>query len=90
MSAWFANGRIIDLILLLVLGEVMVLILIRKRTGMGLKPLDLILSLLAGVALLFALRAALRGLAWPVVALFLFLSLLAHLMDLSRRWWTAA
>jgi hypothetical protein len=90
MSALFANGRIVDCILLLVFVEVMILIIIRKQTGNGLKPLDFILSLLAGVALLLALRAALRGLGWPVVALFLFLSLLAHLMDLSRRWWTAA
>jgi len=90
MEALFANGRIIDFILLLVLAEVMILIIIRKKTGRGLKPLDLTLSLLAGVALLFALRAALRGLAWPIVALFLFLSLLAHLTDLGRRWWTAA
>ena len=90
MGALFANGRIIDYILLLVLVEVMILILIRKKTGRGLKPLELILSLLAGVALLFSLRAALLGLAWPIVALFLFLSLLAHLTDLSRRWRTAA
>jgi hypothetical protein len=90
MAALFADGRIIDFILLLVFGELMVLILIRKKTGRGLKAIDLMLNLLAGVALLFALRAALRGLAWPVVAMFLFLSLLAHLTDLGRRWWTAA
>jgi len=90
VAALFANGRIIDLILLLVVLEVTILIIIRKKSGRGLGTLDLILSLLAGVALLFALRAALQGLAWPVVALFLFLSLLAHLMDLGRRWRTAA
>jgi hypothetical protein len=90
MGALFANGRIIDCIFLLIVAEVTILILIRKKTGRGLRPVDLILSLLAGVALLFALRAALLGLAWPIVALFLFVSLLAHLTDLSRRWWTAA
>jgi hypothetical protein len=90
MGALFASGRIIDLILLLVLVEAMILIIIRKQTGRGLKPLDLILSLLAGVALLFALRAALRGVAWPPIALLLFLSLVAHLTDLGRRWWSAA
>jgi hypothetical protein len=90
MGALFANGRIIDFILLLVLAEVMILIIIRKKTGAGLKPVDLIMSLLAGIGLLFALRAALLGLGWPIVALFLFLSLLAHLTDLGRRWWTAA
>jgi len=86
MGALFANGRIIDCIFLLIVAEVTILILIRKKTGRGLRPVDLILSLLAGVALLFALRAALLGLAWPIVASFLFLSLLAHLTDLSRRW----
>jgi hypothetical protein len=85
----FSNGRIIDGILVLVVVEIVVMILIHKKTGKGLRPLDLILSLLAGIALLLAVRAALIGLAWPAVALLLFLALIAHLVDLARRWTTA-
>jgi hypothetical protein len=44
---------------------------------------------LAGIALLLAVRAALIGLAWPAIALLLFLALIAHLVDLARRWTTA-
>jgi hypothetical protein len=85
----FRDGRIIDCILALVCVEIIVMILIHKRTGRGLRPFDLIVSLLAGVALLLAVRAALIGLAWPAIAFLLFLALVAHLVDLARRWTTA-
>jgi hypothetical protein len=74
----FASGRIVDAILLLTAAEAVVL-LRRGRT-------DLLATLLAGVALLAALRLALAGAAWPWLALALLASLAAHLADLARRW----
>ena len=86
MSELFADGLVIDGILALMILELMVLILIRKRTGHGLHPLDLAVSLSAGAALLMAVRAALDGAAWPQVALWLVVALGGHVWDLKRRW----
>ena len=55
-------------------------------TGRGPAPLDLAAMLMAGGALLLALRLAVAGNAWPAVAAALTLALLAHLLDLRRRW----
>ncbi len=89
MADLFANGRIVDAILTLVFVELMALILIRVRTRRGLHVIDLVAGLMPGVGLLLALRAALSGDPWPIVAVCLLGSLLAHVYDLTRRW-TAA
>ncbi len=89
MEGLFANGRIVDAILALVLVEAIALILIRKRAGRGLKARDVIAGLLPGIGLLLALRAALLGNPWTSVALCLVGALLAHVYDLARRWTTA-
>jgi multisubunit Na+/H+ antiporter MnhB subunit len=89
MAALFANGRVIDGILVFIVVEILLMILIRKKARQGVAPLDLLSSLAAGIALLFALRAALLGSSWPVIAAFLLLSLCAHVVDLMRRWTTA-
>jgi len=89
MAALFANGRVVDAILLFMVVEIALMIHIRIRSRRGVAPLDLLSSMAAGIALLFALRAALLGSSWPVIALFLLLSLCAHVVDLMRRWSTA-
>ena len=86
MQELFANGRIIDLILLLMVVEAAVLALHNRRTGRGLPVRQVVTVLLAGGFLMLALRAALTGAAWSSVALFLGLGLLAHLADLAGRW----
>ncbi len=86
MSALFADGRIVDLILLLVLAEAAGLALLHRATGHGPSPAALLPNLAAGACLLLALRSGLRGAAWPVVALCLLGSLAAHLADLRGRW----
>ncbi len=86
MGSWFASGRVVDCILAFMIVEIAVLIGIRKTTGRGPRALNLIVSVLAGAALLLALRAALTGQPWTVVAAFLGLGLPAHLWDLARRW----
>jgi hypothetical protein len=86
MGSWFASGRAVDCILTFMVIEVAVLALIRKMTGRGPRPLNQIVSLLAGAALLLALRAALTAQPWTAVAACLSLALPAHLWDLARRW----
>ena len=86
MSALFASGHVVDLILLLVLAEAAALLALHRATGRGPPLAALLPNLAAGACLLLALRAGLRGAAWPVVALCLLGSLLAHLTDLRARW----
>ncbi len=78
MADLFASGRIVDAILLLTALEAGALLLLRRR--------DLLATLLAGAALLAALRLALAGAEWTWVALALLAALIAHLFDLARRW----
>lgn len=66
--------------------EAMILVAWRRRTGNGVAAADLLPNLAAGFCLLGALRAALGGAAWHWIAVALFGSLLAHLLDLRRRW----
>lgn len=86
MEALFANGRIVDIILGLTVLEAVALIAYHRRTGRGVAPADLLGNLLAGVCLLLALRGALVGAWWGWIALCLSASLVAHLIDLRRRW----
>lgn len=86
MTSLFASGRIVDLILVLVLIEVIAMAIVRTKTKRGVNPFDLIASLLAGIALLLALRGALTGIGWPKIAVCLGAALIAHFWDLSRRW----
>jgi hypothetical protein len=86
MSAWFANGRVIDVILFLMLLEGCVLALARLRTGRGLSLAAIATLLVSGAALMLALRAALVGARWEVVSVCLVMGLVAHLVDIARRW----
>ena len=82
MSGLFADGRIVDLILLLVAVEGALWgWLLRKRSS----PLNVALALLPGAALLIAVRLALTGADWRMVAAALAASLPLHLWDLARR-----
>ena len=86
MQEMFANGGIIDVILLLMVAEAAVLGLYNRRTGRGLPARQVVTVLMAGGLLMLALQAALTGAAWSSIALFLGLGLLAHLADLAGRW----
>ena len=66
--------------------ELLVLIIVRIRGGRGPRPAAVLGGLLAGAALLAALRAALVGPAWPLVPVFLLLALFAHGWDTWSRW----
>ncbi|GAB0116787.1 hypothetical protein [Acidisoma sp. 7E03] len=86
MTALFAQGRVIDVILLLVLAEAIGLVLLRRATGRGLSPAAVLANLAAGAFLLGALRFGLAGAGAGWVALCLALALVAHLADLRTRW----
>lgn len=81
-----ASGRIVDLILGLVGLQFVAILAYRRVTGRGPAAPDVAFSLLAGAGLLLALRASLTGGGWLWIALFLVVALVAHLVDLARRW----
>ncbi|MFC6389785.1 hypothetical protein [Methylorubrum zatmanii] len=84
MADLFASGRIVDAILVLVLIETLALLGWRARFG-GAGTAALLCTLASGAALMLSLRAALTGADWSVVALWLTVSLVAHLGDLVLR-----
>jgi len=85
VSALFASGRIVDLVLALTAAEFVALALWRRRTGRGLAAADLASALLAGVCLMLAVRAALVGAWWGWIALCLLAAGVAHVAELRRR-----
>lgn len=86
MAEIFASGRVVDAILVLMLAEAVVLTILRIRFGRGPATLPLLCFLVAGAALMLALRAALTDAAWTSVAGWLLLAFLAHGADLALRW----
>ncbi len=80
MSEWFTSGRAVDLVLVVLALEALLI-----AAFAGARRGALLGALVPGLFLLLALRAALTGAPWPAVALFLALSLPAHLVDLRRR-----
>jgi hypothetical protein len=88
VADWFASGRIVDVILVLMVLEAVALTLLRNKAQRGLSIYVLAANFSAGAALLLALRAALTDHRWQSVALWLVLALIAHATDLRARWVT--
>ncbi len=87
MGEFFASGRVIDLIIVLVAVECLALWLYRRMTGQGPQLRALFPTILAGLGLMLALRSALIGAQhWAWIAAPLVVALLAHLWDLALRW----
>ena len=86
MRELFASGRVIELILGFMVVEAVVLGIYHRRSGRGVRPLDLALNLAAGALLLLALRVALVDPDPLAPAPYLAVALFAHLADLARRW----
>lgn len=76
----------IDAILALTVLEAAGLWLYRRRTGRGPAPARVLPMLVAGFALLLAIRLALSGAAPVWFAAALALAGAAHLLDLKGRW----
>lgn len=90
MAELFSSGRAIDIILAVIVVEAGALALLQRRSRRGLRLVDVLGQLSAGIFLLLAVRSALTGAPWPVTALFLVASLPAHAIDLARRWRAAS
>ena len=86
MAELFANGRLVDFILVVVVFEAAALTIYWARARRGVAPLDLLPNLCAGAFLLLALRATLAGGGWMMASLCLAAAGLAHLADVYRRW----
>lgn len=86
LSHFFASGQFVDWVLLFMALEGAALIAYQQKTGRGIQPASVIANLIAGGALLLALRATLAGWGLPVIAACLALSFAAHVADLQRRW----
>lgn len=76
----FAQGHAVDIVLAVMAAEFAWLV-----TRGGWRAGDAALRLAPGALMMLALRAALTGAAWPLVALPLALSFPVHLADLRRR-----
>lgn len=85
MADLFANGRIIDIVLLVVALEAACLALYRVYASKGLTLVQIFSALAPGVALMLALRAALLDSAWITIAFWLIASFVAHLYDMWQR-----
>ncbi|MEY2688882.1 MAG: hypothetical protein RL375_3080 [Pseudomonadota bacterium] len=85
-GTWLAPVATLEIIAALVLVEALVLVLLHRWRGWGLAPRLLLPRLLAGLALMLALRAALLQSGWPEISLWLSVAGLAHLLDLWRSW----
>lgn len=79
VSDFFASGHAADLILIVLAAEFVWLVM---RGG---KALDVALALGPAVFIVLALRGALTGADWPMIALPLMLSFPVHIADLWRR-----
>jgi hypothetical protein len=77
---------LMDLVLALVAVEAIGLYVFLRWTGRGPRYAALLANLAAGAALVCAVRAALIGASYGVIAAILVVSLLAHLADLWLRW----
>lgn len=77
--AFFASGHAADLILAVLAAEFAWLV---WRGG---RALDAALALGPAVLIILALRGALTGADWPLIALPLALSFPVHIADLARR-----
>ena len=80
MQSLFDSGRIVDFILLVMLVEMAVLTATRRM-----RLPDVVFLMLPGACLLLALRGALVGAPWPMIAMALAASFVAHIVDVVRR-----
>jgi hypothetical protein len=86
MAELFASGNLVDVILLLVVGEIVALMLLWRWKRRGIPPADLIPNVLAGAFLLLTVRLVLGGAGWIVCSACLAAGGIVHVIDITRRW----
>jgi hypothetical protein len=90
LEKFFSGTSLIDLVLVATLLEWIALEIWWRRTGRGLNPAEMRLVLLAGLALMLAVRTVVMQSPWFVTAMLLSAAGLVHLADLRRRWSTSS
>lgn len=83
---FFTSGHAVDVVLVLMSLETAGILIYRRRTGYGVTAEELLGILIPGIWLLLALRGALAGGGVKLIAACLIAALVAHLLDLARRW----
>jgi hypothetical protein len=86
MSEFLSSALVVDLVLLVVGLEVLGISLYWHLTGRGIAPANLLPNLLAGAALVLALRLALSDFSWPWYTACLAIAGIANVTDLRQRW----
>jgi hypothetical protein len=86
MTEFLASARVVDLVLAIVFLELIGISLYWHVTRRGIAPTRLLPNLLAGAALLLALRLALSDFAWPWYTACLAVAGIANVTDLRQRW----
>ena len=82
MDALFSDGRMIDIAIMVLLGEILLMLAWSRWRG---RLAPLLPTLLSGLMLMLAWRATQADLAWPWIAVPLLASAMAHGSDLWLR-----
>jgi len=85
MREFILSGRIVDAILVLMWIETGLIAWLHRRGRIDVPLTAIVINMLAGTALLLALRAALTALSPWWIAGFLGLALVCHVADLAAR-----
>jgi hypothetical protein len=85
LAALFAGGRVIDLILAVIAAEFAIVAALATPKERRRTTVDLLFALAPGACLLLALKGALAGAPWTVLAAWLALSFPIQIVDLIRR-----
>ena len=85
MNDWLTPARMVDVALVCVVVEALALCIMRHRWTKLARPGGVAANLAAGAILMIAVRIALSGGHWGLIALCLVASLFAHVADLGLR-----
>jgi len=85
IAAFFASGHAMDMVLAVMLLEFAWLAWRAAPGQRARRTVELVFALAPGALLALALRFALTGARWPVIALLLAVSFPFHIVDLRRR-----
>ena len=86
LAQLFLSGRVVDFAIAITVIEWIVLTAYYRSTGRGITPRDFSANMVSGLFLMLALRSALTGASWLIVALCLSASGAVHAYDIWLRW----
>lgn len=86
IAVLFSSGRIGDVILAMILAETALLVVLKRRFGLGPALPVTLVTTGCGALLVLAMRNALVGAIWPWVAVPLVLAMVAHFAFLALVW----